>query len=60
MADTNSKEIKTTTTATEAEEELKAFNADVKLSQYAARIANGELSPAEKATLNALKPGSVK
>ena len=59
MADT-SKEIKKTTAEIEREEELKAFNADLKLAEFQARIDKGELTQDEKDTFNALRPGYFK
>ena len=38
------------------EDEVKAFEADLKLAEFNARIENGEISPDEKATLEMLAP----
>ena len=38
------------------EDEVKAFEADLKLAEFNARIENGQISPDEKATLEMLAP----
>ena len=51
MSDTNSKEInnKNNTIPEATDEELKAFDADLKQAEYMARVKNGELTEDEKA-----------
>jgi len=54
MSDT-SKEIKKTAEVNQSEkEEFDAFEADIKMANYMARIENGELTPEEKESRNAM------
>lgn len=62
MANIDGKEIKKTikiksgasknVSTAQNEAEVEAFNADLKLAEYRARIENGELTPEEKANRN--------
>lgn len=56
MSDTNSKEInnKNNTIPEATDEEIKAFEADLELAEYMARVKNGELTEDEKANRNTL------